>query len=189
MEDIIGRQTRKTKQAIFDAFIELLNQKPYSKITVQEIAELADVGRSTIYSHFETKEDLLTAMCMDIFEEMLSAEHVLLDYPENIFVTILTHIQENKKAITGIFASEGMEVFVEYCKHYFLGVIERPLLATYNEKSSGIPKDFLLNHSFSSFMEMVRWWTKNKMNQSPEELAQYYIKITYPIINSFSEID
>jgi len=180
----MGRQTRKTKQAIFDAFAELLNQKKYSKITVQELAELADVGRSTIYSHFETKEDLLTAMCIDIFEEMLSAEHVISDSPENILVMLLTHIQENKKVIAGIFASEGMDVFVEYCKHYFFGVVETSLLEAYDEEASGIPKDFLENHLIGTFMEMLRWWAKNNMKQTPQELAHYFMKITNSVINS-----
>lgn len=87
-------------------------------------------------------------------------------------------------------ASEGMDVFVEYCKHYFLGVIEIPLLAAYDEEVSGIPTDFLLNHLVGSFMEMLRWWTKNNMKQTPQELARYFMKITNSVVNSgASEFD
>ena len=45
------RRITKTRKAIYQAFLQLLNQKDYEAITVQEIIDLADVGRSTFYSH------------------------------------------------------------------------------------------------------------------------------------------
>ena len=53
------RRITKTRKAIYQAFLHLLNQKDYESITVQEIIDLADVGRSTFYSHYESKELLL----------------------------------------------------------------------------------------------------------------------------------
>ena len=43
------RRITKTRKAIYAAFLQLLNQKDYESITVQEIIDLADVGRSTFY--------------------------------------------------------------------------------------------------------------------------------------------
>ncbi|HGD1877536.1 TPA: TetR/AcrR family transcriptional regulator, partial [Streptococcus agalactiae] len=50
------RQIQKTKVAIYNAFISLLQENDYSKITVQDVIGLANVGRSTFYSHYESKE-------------------------------------------------------------------------------------------------------------------------------------
>ena len=55
----MDRRQRKTREAIFSAFTELLSQKDYTQITVGEIIALADVGRATFYAHFETKDYLL----------------------------------------------------------------------------------------------------------------------------------
>ena len=55
----MDRRQRKSRQAIFRAFTELLKKENYSKITVQQIIDLADVGRTTFYTHFETKDALL----------------------------------------------------------------------------------------------------------------------------------
>ena len=55
----MDRRERKTRTAIFSAFIELVSRKNYNKITVEEIINLANVGRATFYSHFETKDYLL----------------------------------------------------------------------------------------------------------------------------------
>lgn len=178
----MGRQINRTKRAIYSAFSELLNKKKYSQIAIQEIADLANVGRSTVYSHFETKEDILTSMCKDIFENLMTAGHVTSKEPEAMVVALLTHIKENKKVITGIFFSEGMDTFEEFCKQYFSNILEEHLLGKYDEKSTGIPKDYLVNHVIGSFMETIRWWSKNNMKQSPQEIAGYFIKITNKIM-------
>ncbi|MBQ5801490.1 MAG: TetR/AcrR family transcriptional regulator, partial [Clostridia bacterium] len=52
----MDRRQRKTRDAIFKAFIQLLSQKNCNDITVGEIIDLADVGRATFYAHFETKD-------------------------------------------------------------------------------------------------------------------------------------
>lgn len=50
---IEDRRVRKTKQAIKNAFIQLLNKKDLEKITIQDITELADINRGTFYLHYE----------------------------------------------------------------------------------------------------------------------------------------
>ena len=48
----MDRRKRKTREAIFSAFVTLLAKKDFSQITVGEIIEKADVGRATFYAHF-----------------------------------------------------------------------------------------------------------------------------------------
>ena len=53
------RRTQKTKKYLAAALVELIMEKGYEDITVQEIIDRANVGRSTFYSHYESKEQLL----------------------------------------------------------------------------------------------------------------------------------
>ena len=80
------RITKTRKSYLILLFLQLLNQKSFETITVQEIIDLADVGRSTFYSHYESKELLLDELCHYLF-------HHLFEREENISIeAYLTHI-------------------------------------------------------------------------------------------------
>ena len=104
----MDRRQQKTRAAIFSAFTGLLAEKSYSRITVQEIIDEANVGRSTFYAHFETKDDLLKALCEELFGHIISSAadcthtHGLYSdgtAPESVFCHLLQHLQENDRNI------------------------------------------------------------------------------------------
>lgn len=74
MIDSTNRQTRRTKRLLSDALMELMIETSYDLITVQEIADRADVGRATFYNHYNDKEQLLTATLASIQQEI--AHHI-----------------------------------------------------------------------------------------------------------------
>ena len=121
----MDRRQQKTRTAIFSAFSTLLAKKSYSKITVQDIIDVANVGRTTFYAHFETKDDLLKALCEELFGHIISTAmdcthtHGLYsnqNVPESVFCHLLQHLQENDRNIIGLLSCESSEIFLRYFK-------------------------------------------------------------------------
>lgn len=178
----MDRRQRKTRDAIFDAFTNLLKKKRYSSITVQNIIDEADIGRSTFYAHFNTKDELLKSMCTDIFSHVflddLAAEKTH-DFSrtnnglEARLSHILHHLRDDGNNIIGILSSESSELFMKYFKEYLLVMFSEYL----DEIVIDAPTDFVLNHLVGSFSETVMWWIGNRMKYSPEDTAKYFIEI------------
>lgn len=179
----MDRRIQKTRESIFSAFSTLLAQKGYSKITVQEIIDEANIGRSTFYSHFKTKDNLLKALCSDIFDHIFS-EDLISERTHDFSSTnndleakithILFHLKDSKRDIKGILSCESGELFLSVFKTYleqlFIGFI-------INDSLDIIPKEYVVNHIAGSFVETVKWWVKNEMAQSPEELTKYFFTV------------
>ena len=179
----MDRRQQKTRTAIFAAFSALLAAKSYSKITVQEIIDTANVGRTTFYAHFEAKDDLLKALCEELFGHIISSAvdcthtHGLYsdgNAPESVFCHLLQHLQENENNILELLSCESSELFLRYFKSY----LEQLFADRLPEISPLVPKDFILNHYVSSFAEAVQWWAKRNMELSPEQVVGYYMALT-----------
>ena len=178
----MDRRQLKTRKAIFDAFIYLLSKKDYNHITVQEIIDIADVGRATFYSHFETKDYLLKELCKELFEHINSTfegdnqsnKHLFnCDGQEDVFLHILKHFKRNDNNLLILFSSENNELFLKYYKTYLSSLIDKHLDSFKIKHSNDLPRDFLINYITSTFVETVKWWVSNKMVQSPEVINQY----------------
>lgn len=173
----MDRRQKKTRNAIFQAFTVLLEKKPYTALTVQNIIDEADIGRSTFYAHFETKDELLKAMCKDIFDHVFSEGtmgEIYHDFSnkdnfKDRITHILCHLQEKQQSIKGIFSGECGDLFMRYFKEYLYNVFD-----IHMSDNGNTPRIYRLNYAVSSFAETVRWWLKEHSGYSPEEISRFY---------------
>lgn len=185
----MDRQQQKTRNAIFSAFNGLLSKKRYDKITVQEIIDKANVGRTTFYAHFSTKDDLLREMCTTlfnhVFSDVLEVEKthdfsMSLDRTDTMITHMLYHLRDNKKNILGVMSCESGELFLQFFKQYLNSVLAKKMMPV---ACLHLPEDFIINHISGSFINMVQWWIKGRMKQSPEDLAEYFKAVINPIFS------
>lgn len=187
----MDRRQKKTRAAIFSAFSSLLAEKNYGRITVQDIIDTADVGRTTFYAHFETKDDLLRELCEELFGHIIASAadcthtHGLYtdgSAPESVFCHLLQHLKENDRNILGLLSCDSSEIFLRYFKDSLEGLVRTQFVNQNRNVNKDIPADFLINHISGSFVEMVLWWIKNRMRQTPEELDRYFRAVIEPVL-------
>ncbi len=181
----MDRRQKKTREAIFGAFCALLSKKHYHSITVGEIIEAANVGRATFYAHFETKDFLLKALCEELFCHIFDATeqgdkshlHIFsCQPPSSVFLHLLQHLQKNDHHILDLLSCESNELFLRYFKENLKKLIGRQLSLFEDKRDPSLPLDFFINHVASTFVSAVSWWIDGGQKESPERIADYFMK-------------
>lgn len=181
----MDRRQRKTRQAIFNAFTQLLQQKSFNAITVGEIIERADIGRATFYAHFETKDYLLKELCEELFCHLIDSttgenghRHIFeCDAPDSVFLHLFRHIAKNDNQILELLSCENNQLFLRYFKAELLELVESQLDELKIERHSALPREFVINHIAATFVETVKWWAGNKCQLSPEEITNCFLNV------------
>ena len=182
----MDRRQRKTREAIFNAFTELLSKKGFNQITVGEIIEKADVGRATFYAHFETKDFLLKEFCEELFCHIFDSEndtnnehkHIFeCDSSKPVFLHLLQHLQKNDNNILALLSSQNNELFLRYFRSNLEALVEEHLALFESKRDEKIPLPFWENHIVSTFVETIRWWINNDMKETPESITEYFLKV------------
>lgn len=112
------RRTQKTKKYLAAALKELIVEKGYDDITVQDIIDRANVGRSTFYSHYENKEQLLVGNIN--FQEALMNAPADAKHPMGVNLAYLfNHTKENLHVTQAMFGTKSIEIirngFTDVC--------------------------------------------------------------------------
>ena len=179
----MDRRQRKTREAIFHAFTEILSEKNISKITVGEIIDRADVGRATFYAHFPTKDYLVKELCEELFCHVFDAtdsqrthhRHIFhCNAPESVFLHLFQHLKRNDHHILDLLTGRNNELFSGYFKRSLVSLIESQLPALLPKKAGALPESFWINHLANTFAETVRWWVDHGLAETPEEIHQYF---------------
>lgn len=180
-EERQDRRVRRTKQRLHTALMALIEEKSYDKITVQDLIDRADVGRSTFYAHYETKDDLLVSGL-----ERLTADFELhmADDPSNAdailpSLGLFRHVADNLHLFKALFGSSGIDLVMKAGKDTLVGIARTRIDAqTSSGESSGIPPDARAAFAAGSLMAFLTWWLDNNMPYPPDKMADMYRQMT-----------
>ncbi len=108
-----------TEAAITDAFLQLLDEKPFSKITVRDIVDRCGINRNTFYYHFQDIPSLLEKILTDRID-LLIEKHCHLGSLEDCIAVTVQYFKENRRAVMHVYRSLPRETFLQHLNHLLL---------------------------------------------------------------------
>ncbi|WP_051237088.1 TetR/AcrR family transcriptional regulator [Paenibacillus pinihumi] len=173
-ETKIDRRVLRTKEAINKAFLELFSEKELEHITINDIAERANVNRGTIYLHYSDKYDLLDKCIEDHLGKLISfcSSH---DLPPETTVAvqdlraIIEYVGDNFLFFSAMLSNHRSTLFRERLLQFISAGLKNKL--DKQDAHSGIDKELNAQFMSSAFVGILEWWIRNKMPHPPEYMA------------------
>ena len=180
----IDRRIKRTRELLQNALIELIGEKGYDAITIQDIVDRANVGRTTFYLHYTSKDELFIS-CHEAMvrkfpiaplhplsrEELLSSEA-----PEGL-KSAYQHLEDSRAFLLAIFQGKDSLLIMRRIRDWNAQEIEKNLRAAFTETESTIPFSVLANYLAGAQISLLHWWLEKRQPHALENLAQIFHRL------------
>jgi len=176
MSEKNDRRSQRTRHLLGEALVALIREKDYNTITVSDIIERANVGRSTFYAHYRDKDALFVGE-LDRVIEILS--HRIPNQEESPFfpsLGLFRHVGEEYELYKALLWSSGIDLLIKHLQKSLSHRIEQGLQNS--GKEFDVPLPILASFIAGSFLTLLKWWLENKMIYSPEEMDKIFQSLT-----------
>jgi AcrR family transcriptional regulator len=182
----LDRRIQKTRHLLQNALAELVEEKEYNDITIQEILDRANVGRSTFYTHFEHKDQLLRSLLTglkEMFEEggkqSAAGDKSLADNGALLPLRALQFVEQNHRLFKALLGQHGHGPRNNPFYDYLFGATrEHFRLMIGREKSDTRGIEVATHYYTSAAMGVLEWWVDSDMVCSAEEAFQTLNQLT-----------
>ncbi len=179
---------QRTKSSLHNALIGLAREKPYPSIAVKEILDRANVGRSTFYTHFRDKDDLLESNIHDILRSV-SGERLPGSALERVVafsLPLLTHIDEHRRAAGPQMKREGRLIMHQRMQSVLTSLISEELARIVpGGRKVQIPTDLIARHIASTFVLVLNWWVESNSGLAATEVDACFRDLVLPTLTRF----
>jgi AcrR family transcriptional regulator len=174
------RRVARTVRLLREALMQLVVEKGYDAITIQDITDRADVSRTTFYLHFRDKDDLLITSMEMLYDTLTEpylgrppappAQEAALMRADT---TDFRHIAEFATFYRAIMSSKGSATFVYHLRKYLAERVELNLLTRLLPPGTQprLPLPFIAYFIAGGQLGVTQWWFDNDMKVSPEEMS------------------
>ena len=176
------RRKERTRQLLRDALMEIIPEKGYEAISLQDITDRANVARPTFYLHFKDKQDLLFSSLREIYDDLARRQHMYCE-PLELLVNNLKgvgdsdfqHVADHSDFYKVMLTDKGSMAFLLMVLEYLSNEIGNELVNKLAEENNTarIPPDFISSFLAGAEIGIVNWWLKNNnMRYSPQQVSR-----------------
>lgn len=176
----MDRRILKTRQLIMNTFIDLLTEKGFEKMTINDIAERANINRGTVYLHYMDKFDLLDK-CIETYLGLLMqhcSDHTDMTLNTSAFQSIFGYLGKNHSIYNLLFSNDGFGLF----RSRLYAIITQAITEVMDIKSGNhaFSNDVTTHFLASGFIGVLEWWINNSMPCSVQEVTEQLMVLLEP---------
>lgn len=188
-ESPLDRRIVRTKIAIRDALVALIEEKGFDALSVRDITARADINRGTFYLHYRDKFDLLEQTEDEI---ILEVENIILqanslnltdfnsiDKPLPVLVTMFEYLKDNAALMRAIFGLGGDFAFMKRIRQTVEKNLKLGFLAGIKAVNFLVPADYLISYLLSAHFGVIQIWLQNGCRESPKDMAIILSKLSW----------
>jgi len=175
------RRVQRTRELLQKALIELISERGYDGITIQDLVDRANVGRTTFYLHYSSKDELFMSCHEAIVSEFplypLSREELLSPEAPPGMTSAYRHLEDARALLYPIFQGKDNLLILRRIRDWSAQEIEASLRTAFAEADHTIPFDVLANYLAGAQIALVQWWLEKRQPHTPEKLAQTFHRL------------
>ena len=180
----VDRRIQRTRQLLRDAMMELILERGYDAVTVQDITDRANLGRATFYLHYKDKEELLVKSLEVVFEDLVQQMPTLAtgQWPlsdAGPIAVAFKHTAENADLYRIILSRQAGTTIPRRIRSLIAGYAHVFIEAHLAETGAKplVPVDVLANYIAGSLLALVTWWLESDMPYAAEEMVVMYHRV------------
>ena len=191
----MDRRALRTRQSLHRALIQLILERDYDDITVGDITEAANVGRSTFYAHFTDKDDLLRSGAGHL-RAMLVHEHGSAvageDRPERRplgFSRFMTaHLKEQHQLYRALMRGRAGAIILDKFRQFLCEIVRAELASAGDNASTTTPApEITVQFVVGAYMSIVTWWLDRGGKEPPEEIDRAFRELALGALKTLHE--
>lgn len=173
----IDRRILRTRDRLGDALIELIQEKPFDQVTVQEVLDRAGVGRSTFYLHYRDKDDLFLSDVEEFLEAIATALARCKDKSDRVapIAEFFGHVAEAQKLYRALVESGRIHDFLDLARGHFARGIEQRLRQSSRAQSLTAAERSARAHALAgNLISLLQWWLDRGAKESPQQMDEMF---------------
>jgi AcrR family transcriptional regulator len=184
-----SRHTRRrlqTRKLLVQTTLQLILEKGYEAISIQDITDRADLGRGTFYIHFKDKEELVWSAFQELFQGLEQEAHQSLDRstPQVEYyglLNIFRHAEKNRELYQVMFGRRGSAVLTARLQDFLVGVFLFDIRNTPQppEINFNIPEEVEAQILTGVISRLLFWWLETGHSYTAEQMAAMTYQVLY----------
>lgn len=188
----LDRRVQRTQQSIRRALFELIRERGFEALSVQDIIDRANVARATFYTHFQSKDDLLLSGFEELRASLQERQRTALVQGRHLDETMLAfsremfaHADEHRALFRAMVGKKSGAQVQRRIHQLLLDLVRDDVKAVAaRDRSASVPSEALVQFLAGSFFGLLIWWLNGKAQLSVEEIDTLFRRLALAAVKS-----